>query len=167
MSAIQNHSNLSSKPFFKTIQNSFKTIQFKTISKQFKPFNSNQTIQTKPFKNSIQNHSNHSIQNHSNFKTIQIWTIQNSFKFKTIQRTIQNHSNSKPFKPFKFDSNLHSNLRVKKCTHLCFRKVLLFSSLRSGKAWQVCAQKTEKNHSHANSAVSRQVYVHAQLVQHL
>jgi len=72
MSAIQNHSNLSSKPFFKTIQNSFKTIQFKTISKQFKPFNSNQTIQTKPFKNSIQNHSNHSIQNHSNFKTIQI-----------------------------------------------------------------------------------------------
>jgi len=51
--------------------------------------------------------------------------------------------------------------------HLCFRKVLLVSSLLSGKARQACAQKTEKNHSHTNSAVSCRVYVHALLVQHL
>ena len=49
---------------------------------------------------------------------------------------------------------------------LCFRKVLLVSSLLSGKAWQECAQQTEKSHSHTNSTVSRQVYVHALLVQH-
>ena len=48
-----------------------------------------------------------------------------------------------------------------------FANVLLVSSLLSGKAWQVCAQQTEKNHSHTNSAISRQVYVHALLVQHL
>jgi len=36
-----------------------------------------------------------------------------------------------------------------------------------GKAWQARAQQTEKNHSHTNSVVSRQVYVHALLVQHL
>jgi len=30
-----------------------------------------------------------------------------------------------------------------------------------------CAQQTEKNHSHRNSAVSHQVYVHALLVHHL
>ena len=29
-----------------------------------------------------------------------------------------------------------------------FRNVLLTSSLVSGKAWQACAQQTEKNHSH-------------------
>jgi len=45
--------------------------------------------------------------------------------------------------------------------------VLLVNSLQSGKALQECAQQTEKSHSHTNSAVSRQVYVHAQLVQHL
>ena len=50
--------------------------------------------------------------------------------------------------------------------HLWFRK-LLVSSLLSGKAWQECAQQTEKSHSRTNSAVSRQVYVHALLVQHL
>ena len=61
----------------------------------------------------------------------------------------------------------HSKLRVKKCTPLWFRNVLLVSSLLIGKAWQACAQQTEKNHSHTNSAVSRQVYVHALLVQHL
>jgi len=51
--------------------------------------------------------------------------------------------------------------------HLCFRKVLLVSSLQSGKAWQQRAQQTEKSHSHTNSAVSHQIYVHALLVQHL
>jgi len=45
--------------------------------------------------------------------------------------------------------------------------VLLVSSLVSGKAWQSCSQQTEKNHSHTNSAVSRQVYAQALLVQHL
>jgi len=45
--------------------------------------------------------------------------------------------------------------------------VLLVSSLLSGKAWQERAKQTEKNHSLTNSAVSRQVYVHALLVQHL
>jgi len=47
--------------------------------------------------------------------------------------------------------------------------VLLVSPLLSGKAWQACthAQQTEKNHSHTNSLVSGQVYVHALLVQHL
>ena len=44
--------------------------------------------------------------------------------------------------------------------------MLLVSSLLSGKTWQACAQQTEKN-SHTNSAVSRHVYVHALLVQHL
>jgi len=39
--------------------------------------------------------------------------------------------------------------------------------LVNGKAWHERAQQTEKSHSHTNSAVSRQVYVHAQLVQHL
>jgi len=48
--------------------------------------------------------------------------------------------------------------------NLCFRKVLLVNSLQSGKAWQACAQKTEKNHSHTNSAVTRQVYVDALVV---
>jgi len=47
------------------------------------------------------------------------------------------------------------------------RKVLLVSSLQRGKAWQACAQQAKKSHSHINSAVSRQVYVHALLVQHL
>jgi len=37
----------------------------------------------------------------------------------------------------------------------------------SDKAWQQCAQQTEKSYSHTKSAVSRQVYVHALLVQHL
>ena len=60
----------------------------------------------------------------------------------------------------------HSKSKVKKCTHLCFRNVLLVSSLLSGKAWQACAQQTEKNHSHTNCAVAHQVYVHALLVQH-
>jgi len=55
----------------------------------------------------------------------------------------------------------------KECTHLCFRKMLLVNSLQSGKAWQECAQQTEKSHSHTNSAFSRQVYIHALLVQHL
>jgi len=50
---------------------------------------------------------------------------------------------------------------------LCLREVLLISSLLSGKAWQACAQQTEKYHSYTNSAVSCQVYVHASLVQHL
>ena len=35
------------------------------------------------------------------------------------------------------------------------------------KAWHVRAHETEKIHSHTTSAVSSQVYVHAQLVQHL
>ena len=61
----------------------------------------------------------------------------------------------------------HSKLRVKQSTHLWFCKVLLVNSLQSVKAWQACAQQTEKNHSHTNSAVSRQVYMHALLVQHL
>jgi len=34
-------------------------------------------------------------------------------------------------------------------------------------AWQECAQQTEKSHSHTNFAVSRQVYVHVLLLQHL
>jgi len=33
--------------------------------------------------------------------------------------------------------------------------------------WQACTQQTEKNHSHTKSAVSRHVYVHVLLVQHL
>jgi len=61
----------------------------------------------------------------------------------------------------------HSNWRVKKRTPSLFSKVLLVNSLRSGKSWQECAQQTEISHSHTNSAVSRQVYVHALLVQHL
>jgi len=51
--------------------------------------------------------------------------------------------------------------------HLCFCKVFLVNSLQSGKAWREYAQQTGKSHSHTNSAVSRQVYVHALLVQHL
>ena len=35
--------------------------------------------------------------------------------------------------------------------------MLLVSSLLNDKAWQACAQKTEKNRYHANSAVSRQI----------
>jgi len=58
-------------------------------------------------------------------------------------------------------------LRVKKFAPSLFWQVLLVSPLLSGKAWQACAQQTEKNHSHTNSAVSCQVYVHALLVQHL
>jgi len=38
-----------------------------------------------------------------------------------------------------------------------FANVLLVSSLLNSKAWQVCAQQTEKNHPHTNSAVSHQV----------
>jgi len=49
--------------------------------------------------------------------------------------------------------------------HFRFSKVLLVSSLLSCKAWQACAQETEKHHSHTNSAVS--LYVYALLVQHL
>ena len=49
----------------------------------------------------------------------------------------------------------------------CFHKVLLVNSFKGGKAWQACAQQTEKSHSHTNSAVSHQVSVHALLVQHL
>jgi len=45
--------------------------------------------------------------------------------------------------------------------------VLLVNSLQSGKAWQECEQQKEKSHSHTNSAVSRQAYVNALLVQHL
>ena len=61
----------------------------------------------------------------------------------------------------------HSNLRVKKRTPYLFAQMLLVNPLQSCNAWQACAQQTEKNHSHTNSAVSRQVYVHALLVQHL
>jgi len=42
--------------------------------------------------------------------------------------------------------------------------MLLVNSLQ---AWQECEQQTAKNHSHTNFAVSRQVYVHALLGQHL
>jgi len=45
--------------------------------------------------------------------------------------------------------------------------VLLVNWLQSGKAWQACAQQTEKNHSHTNSAVTRQIHVDALLVRHL
>ena len=45
--------------------------------------------------------------------------------------------------------------------------MLLVNSLQSGKAWQECEQQKEKSHSHTNSAVSRQAYVNALLVQHL
>jgi len=45
--------------------------------------------------------------------------------------------------------------------------VLLVSSFQSGKTKQECAQQTEKSHSHTNSAVSREIYAHALLVQHL
>ena len=44
--------------------------------------------------------------------------------------------------------------------------MFLVNWLQCGKAWLERAQKTEKSHSHANSAVSRHVYVHALLVQH-
>jgi len=45
--------------------------------------------------------------------------------------------------------------------------VLLTNSLQNCNAWQECAQQTEKSHSHTNSAVPRQVYTHAVLVQDL
>jgi len=74
-------------------------------------------------------------------------------------------------------SELHNNnllyplwqakLGAKNVPHLCFHEVLLVSSLICSKAWQACSQQTEKNHSHTNSAVSCQVYVHALLVQQL
>jgi len=48
-----------------------------------------------------------------------------------------------------------------------FAKCCWEISLQSGMAWQACAQQTEKSHSHINSAVSRQVYAHALLVQQL
>jgi len=41
------------------------------------------------------------------------------------------------------------------------------NSLQSGKAWQAYTQQTEKSHSHKKSAVSRHVYAHALLLQHL
>jgi len=58
-------------------------------------------------------------------------------------------------------------MRVKNLPHLCFCQVLLVNSLQNGKTLQECAQQTKKSYSHTNSAVSRQVYVHALLVQHL
>jgi len=45
--------------------------------------------------------------------------------------------------------------------------VLLINLLQSDKAWQECAQQTEKSYSHTKSAVSRQIYAHALQVQHL
>jgi len=51
--------------------------------------------------------------------------------------------------------------------NLWFCKVLLVNLLQSDKAGQECAQQTEKSYSHTKSAVSRQIYVHALLVQHL
>ena len=42
-----------------------------------------------------------------------------------------------------------------------------WSVYSSDKAWQECAQQTKKSYSHTKSAVSRQVYVHALLVQYL
>jgi len=45
--------------------------------------------------------------------------------------------------------------------------MLFVSSLQSGKAWQACAQQREQSYSHRNSAISRQVYAHTLLVQHL
>jgi len=61
----------------------------------------------------------------------------------------------------------HSKLKVKNVPHLWLRNVLLVSSLLNGDAWQACAQQTERNHSHTNSAVSHQVFVYALLVQHI
>ena len=61
----------------------------------------------------------------------------------------------------------HSELRIKNVPHLSFRKMLFVSSLQSGKAWQACAQQREQSYSHRNSAISRQVYAHTLLVQHL
>jgi len=59
----------------------------------------------------------------------------------------------------------HSNLRVKKSTpSLFFQSVVgQFTPKWLGNH----AHSKQKNHSHTNSAVSRQVYVHALLVQHL
>ena len=51
--------------------------------------------------------------------------------------------------------------------NLFLRKVLLVNLLQSDKAWQESAQQAEKSYTHTHSAVSRQVYVHALLVQHL
>jgi len=34
----------------------------------------------------------------------------------------------------------------KKCTPFLFSQMLLVNSLQSGKAWQACAQQTEKSH---------------------
>jgi len=61
----------------------------------------------------------------------------------------------------------HSTFKVKKCSPSLFLQSVVVSSLQSGKDWQVCAQQREKSHTHTTSAVSRQVYVHALLVQHL
>ena len=58
-------------------------------------------------------------------------------------------------------------IRGRNVPNLCFCEVLLVNWLQSGKAWQVRAQQTEKNHSHTNSAVTRQIYVDSLLVQHL
>jgi len=58
-------------------------------------------------------------------------------------------------------------IESKKMYPSLFLKVLLVNSLQSGMAWQACAQQTEKNHSHTNSALSSEVYAHVLLVQHL
>jgi len=39
--------------------------------------------------------------------------------------------------------------------------VLLVNSLQSGKAWQACAQQTEKRQSHTSSEDSRRQKIHA------
>jgi len=83
---------------------------------------------------------------------------------------LQHHATS-PFSELHNNNLLyllwHSKLRVQKCAPIFVFAVLLVSSLISGKAWQACAQQTEKKHSHTNSAFSCEVYVHALLVQHL
>jgi len=59
------------------------------------------------------------------------------------------------------------NFRVKRCTPSLFSQSVVGKFTPNGMAGQVCAQQTEKSHSHINSAVLRQVYPHALLVQHL
>jgi len=55
----------------------------------------------------------------------------------------------------------------KECTPSLFLQSVVGQTTPNGKAQQECARQTEKSHSHTNSAVSRHVYVHALLVQHL
>jgi len=58
-------------------------------------------------------------------------------------------------------------LTIEKYTPSLFSQSVVGQFTTSGKAWQACAQQTENSRFHTNSAVSRQVYIHALQVLHL